>query len=475
MQDLVDGVNITELFSKRVTLDGNQTIQGKIILASDSNVIEETRVRQLINGMNITKLKSEALYLHGNQSITGIHHYFTTNIGGSVNLGGTINDIDLSKEAVTLNGNDTVYNKTFMEDVVLLGNLNIDGLIDSVNITRLREEVVYLFGVQVINAKKTFSGNLYLEENLKVDGLVDGVNVTELNLTALRKDFDQTITGSFVFLDDVNFTKPVKLAGFVNGINLTRFHKNVVTKSTAQTIIGKKTFHKITVYGDVSANNVKTKGTINDVDLSKLKRMAVLVNGQHRVNGVKTFKRVKFDDSIFVKGTVNGLNIPRDVVLLSTNQTIKGVKKFEEDLVVLADIDAEPNVTIDNVDVSELALNAVYLNQSQTIRSRVRFSNVTANSDVVIDGLVNDLNISRHNLLLRKGKQTVTGVKTFSTLNVKGNLSLEGTIDGVDVNLLNTTSVFVNRNNVINATKEISGDLVIKGKVSLLFHYSQIF
>ena len=464
----VDNVNITDLANNAVTLDGNQTISSHMSFKSNLTLAGNLQVNGFINKVNITRLTKDALYKSGNQVVTGAFKFKNVSIKGDMKISGKANGIDLSEEAVTLTGNETILSKTFTDGIQMKENLDLDGLINGVNLTKLDQDSVRLHGLQVIQAKKTFTSDVFIDGNMQVYGLIDGVNVTELNRSVLTKGTDQVINGSYIFKNNVTFLNSTKLSGRINGINLKEFSKNVVTTNTPQTIFGDKAFNDVSVGGLLAASNVNISGKINGVDVSELDQRAVKVSGSSKILGVKTFlQNATFENDMIVDKSINGILIPDDIIRLSTNQTILGMKAFQQDMVINGDLDVEDGLKVDGVDVSQLSKDAVYLNGSQVITGPVHFKEVVV-SEMIVDGLINGVNVSRESLLLKSGNQTVTGRKTVRNLFVNGDLTVDDKIAGVDVIELNSSSVFVNRENIITGKKEILGNFLIKGK-----HFSE--
>lgn len=66
---------------------------------------------------------------------------------------------------------------------------------------------------------------------------------------------------------------------------------------------------------------------------------------------------------LIVNGTVDGLNIPEDVVIIGQNNTIFGQKIFKN-LSIWEDLDIAEDKTVQTVDVSKWADNAVYVSDN---------------------------------------------------------------------------------------------------------------
>ena len=471
VKGLVDGVNLTEFSQNVVTLTDNQTINGRISFVSDVIMAGNLKVDGLVSKVNISKLAEEAFYKNGRQTISGKVRLSYMTVLGEVKVDGKINDIDLSEEVVTLSGDEYMKEKLFIEDLKIGGNLFLTGLVDGVNLTNLNEDAVRLNGLQMINAKKIFIDDLSILDDLIVNGLVDGVNVVDLSRSILDRNKDQMINSSYKFESDVKFQKPSIMNGFLNHINITEFDNNVITLSTEQKVDGEKIFENITIDDALNVNNLNVTGKINGEDLAKLNSRIVKVFGTYNINGTKRFAdNVTFEKNLTVIGKVNGIRIPQDIVLLSQNQSIKGVKMFQGDILINGDLDATENVKVDGIDLSLLAGNAVYLNKTQIIFGPIDFKNhIKMSAGMVIDGLINDVNITKNNLMLRNGEQIASGQKKFKNVSINGNMEINGKINGIDLLELNKTSAFIDRHNVFTAEKAIIGNLIIKSKSNVRY------
>ena len=462
---LIDTVNITELSQNRVTIYGNQTIKGKISFISDLVMEGTLEVDGLVNNINISKLAKEALYKSGNQTVSGQFHFNDVDIVGNVELDGYFNGIDLSDDIVTLSGKQEMKGKVFKDDIRIRGNLLVKGLVDNVNLTRFNADCVRLNGLQIIDAKKIFIDNFSIIGNMTIDGFVDGVDVSDLSSSILDRNKNQLINGKYTFQSDVTFQNPSTIQGYLNDVNISEFSRNVVTLSTDQSIEGEKAFSIVTINDDLVLDNLKVSGKVNGKNLSELNEMIVRVSGTQKIYGIKNFaSNVTFAKDLAVRGLVNRLRIPQDIVLLSSNQTITGVKVFKEDMLIRGNLNVNEGAKVDGVDVSLLARNAVYLNTTQTILGRVEFKSILKLYDgMTVVGLINDVNLTKDNLMLRNGEQIVTGKKTFQHVYIYGDLKLNGKINGIDLLELNKSSVFTDRHNIITAEKEIIGNLLVKG------------
>lgn len=454
-------------FSKRViTLTGSETINGKMNFTSDAIMNGNMEVDGRINGINLTELAKNAFYKYGDQIVSGSVGFNRLVINGNVYLDGKVNSIDLSEETLTLTGNEEMNGKIFLNDLKIRGKLSVTGLVDNVNLTDLDIDAVRLQGLNIISAKKVFVDVLLVSGDMNVNGLVDNVDIVALNNSIMHRNQDQTINGSCQFQNDATFQTASTIDGYLNDLNISEFGRNVVTLNTDQAIDGEKHFGYLLVDDDLTVRTLYLTGAINGIDLSTLNDRIVKVKGMHIVDGIKRFQdNAKFEKDLKLLGKVNGLGFPQDIITSSRNQTINGVKVFQENIHINGDLVLLEGIKVDGVDVSLLAKNSVYDDKVQEISGSTEFKNIELNGGVTVKGLINGVNVTKSSLLLRNGEQSVSGSKQFMDILVKGNVDFNGKINNVDLQELNDTSVFIDRQNIITAEKEIVGNLIVKRMV----------
>ena len=466
---LVDGVNLTDLEQNAVTLSGNQTIQEELIFLSDLIVNGDMEIDGFLNKINISRFADEAFYKNGKQTVSGKLQFNDLHIVGNLELDGKVNGVDLSKDVVTLSGDDEIKGKLFEDDVKIYGSMFVRGLINNINLTAFDEDCVKLSGLQTIYAKKVFLSDLTILGNMTVEGHVEGIDVVHLSKSILHRNKDQILNGTFIFENNVTFEQPSNIEGYMNDVNISDFIKNVVTLSTDQTIEGDKTFTTVKVNSNLIADDLEVTGKVNGQNISDLNEKIVRVYGIYKIYGIKTFtKCATFAKDLEVSGKINGLSIPQDIALLSRNRSITGIKMFQDNIYIRGDLNVENGTTVDGIDVSSLATNAVYTNTTQMIYNSIEFKTIIElQGGILIDGLVNGVNIRKDNLLLRDREQTVTGKKIFKHVSLHGDLKLHGNLNGIHLLEMNKSSVFIDRDNVITAEKSIVGDLYLTRKFHL--------
>ena len=196
--------------------------------------------------------------------------------------------------------------------------------------------------------------------DVTVDGLVDGTNLTDLNNRAWSKTKEQILQGQYNITKNVTIVADVNVTGKINGISVD----SLMTTNTEQTILGLKSF----------ANNVSV---LNNVTL-------------------KNF-------------TLNSFDIPKDVVTTHSTQSITGVKKFKDDVVLQV---LESDGLIDGVNVTDFNTYKMTLTTTQEIPTNMTFnSGFMTTSDITVGGLVDGVNLTALNedLMMAGKTQVITG------------------------------------------------------------------
>jgi len=208
---------------------------------------------------------------------------------------------------------------------------------------------------------KRVNANTVQATTSTVSGLVDGTNLTELNERSLKKNKEQTISGQYTFKNVTKFFEDVHIEDSINNI---RFEE-VITTSTQQNITANLVFKdNVTITNNVQFNQF----TLNGIDV----------------------------DSIMTKGD---------------QQTVTGSKTYTSPIEF-------KNVHLDgllnSVDIAEYANSKVSLTKNEVVTGHIRFAEgFTVNSDVLVDGFVDGVNITAlfESLNADKSKdETVSGL-----------------------------------------------------------------
>lgn len=416
-------------------------------------------------GLNLTEFVDDTLKKTGDQVVSG--HYYVTNLtatNGNTNVISTVNGYDFSEEVVPLSANTTITgNKVFTEDVVM-ANVQ-SGLVNGLNLTRLNERVAYIDQNSTVTGFLTFAHALNVHNDILVEQLINNINLTEVIATTLYKDGDQS------FERPLHFTRAsfanLHNAQLLNNVNFSEFAKNVVYKCYGPNkpirsywSIGKAEFGGLTL-----VNNLLVDGLVNDVNISRLDNETVRAVGTYTIKGRKHVHGLLTVQNLTVS-RIDGFSFPSDFVRTTGgDDVIDGRKVFTSDVVINGDVELQ-NKTLNGVNLAELSENIVRLNESTTVHSGVKFIvNVNVYGNIQT-GLINGVNISGDEFLLRDGNQTVTASKIFSDIGVlyNGEVVSENNVNGFNLRKMRNESFVSGMENTLNGVVTVVGNVTIRGQ-----------
>ncbi|XP_072030159.1 uncharacterized protein [Amphiura filiformis] len=510
----IDGVDVAQLASDAMTLAGNQTIQGSVTIQSVATFNTDVQVTEFINDDDLSDIEQRALKLAENRQVTGKKTFNgPINIDGNLQVDGTVDGLDWPNDILTIRGNNTITGeKTFLGTVNVTSSISVTGTIDGLD---LSEQVVTLSGNHSISGVKNFSSGIRVDGDVIVDGTVDGVDVANLNASVVTLTTDQTIQGAVTFGDSANFQDNLSVDGLVNDVNITFLYLDAVfnDKGAVQEITAQKTFANevsvpsgfIDIVGLVNGNNMtqdfldkvtdqvvtgqKTfsdglsvnanltiSGLIHDINLTQLYQEAVLTWRDTEISGLKTFMSdVKIEGSLLMADsvTINGFDISEDFMMTNRQQTVTGLKYFdnmkvEEDLSVY-------NLTISDAlngrNFTDFVANRITLTTDEVIiGSWVISNNSYVNGNTTVTGTVNDLHLAElaDNVVYKSEAQTITGIKTFTgTVSVLGNVICDALVDGMNISDINTRAMFIDENQDISGQKTFLENVIVTGDVDV--------
>lgn len=173
-------------------------------------------------------------------------------------------------------------------------------------------------------------------------------------------------------------------------------------------------------------------GTVNGL---KIPDDLVLTDTSKTITGTKEFVGQVTTENVNVLGKIDGLRIPEDIVTLSKDEGIDSTLYFADGIVAEKDIIVEG--LVDGVDVSEIAKQALTLNESHAFENAAFSGPVTITGDLNVRGLVNkvDLNKLLRDIVFRDEK-TIEILSEKSLKQVKANkIILERAINGFNIDV----------------------------------------
>ncbi|PIK56456.1 hypothetical protein BSL78_06619 [Apostichopus japonicus] len=380
---------------------------------------------------------------------------------------GLIDVEGIGANALSLDGDQTIDSHVvFRENVTVHGNVTVD---EKINDLAVPDDLLLTFSDQVVEGLITFDSNVTFQSNAWVKGKVNNLNLTSDVVTTSEPS---SIGGFKTFNSDVKLEDETRVhdSKTVDQVDLSEFKTMVVLLDELNYIHGNLTFLNETVIeGDVNLANEK----INNVNVTLLAEQAVVQLTTQTITDQIVSTPIMVDNltcdaSIEVDGTVNGLDISEDVLLISTNQTISGRVNFTQTVTMdESNILFPSGVKIDSVDVSELDLSTVKLTGPQTFAGKITFAEtVKVSDDIVVDGLIDGINVSALNdVALSKSKSQVIP----DDLSIAGNIAINSAliVNGTMDNLTTADFIPVDGDTTISGHKSFNNDMTVKGDVTL--------
>ncbi|XP_033098518.1 uncharacterized protein LOC117102365 [Anneissia japonica] len=450
---LINGIDLDE-FSRSVMLQGaDQVITAPTIrFAEDVTIDNDLNVTGLVNNLDIEYLDSVAIRITDGVIPVEMHfeHLHVESCG--INVTGLVDGIDLSEEAILIDKPGQVISgqKTFENTVTVGGDIDID-VINSINLTELLRTTVLYDSDQVITATKHIIGDMFVDGNMTVDGFFNSYKIDYLNEHLLQRDEELIVFTANVTVETLEVYNDVKtLSSLFCGQNLTDIRQSYLSKTLPQTVSASIHFADLEVNDDqfldndiLVANSEEVIGHyVNDIDLSFMSSLTEEGETIQAVNGSVTFLKGFATGNITVLGTINGISLPNDAMLVAGNNVVTGEKTFVDFVIINGDLIMAENATIAGTDISAWAETVVYANQPLMQTVPLNFNDdLVFNDDLSVMGLINGVFLDSSTILLTTLDQTITGSMTFTNISFE-DIWLGGLLNGLDVDELYNNTLY---------------------------------
>ena len=246
--------------------------------------------------------------------------------------------------------------------------------------------------------------------------------------------------------------------------------KNVWSITSPSNITNNISFENFTTTDGLLIKNNLNVSRINIIDIDQLFSKLVNLKESTVISGDKKFKGQQIINEMDIQGKLNHLDFNKDIFIDGDNQTITGIKTFNNSIIIQGNLATNK---IMDIDLSE---SAVFINQPATLTASKTFSApVTANTTNITT--VNDLDLT--NLFtdcFRKSiPQEVTGNKIFTSITSNENVVIDKHINGIDLEELNDRMSSKHQNrNVAYGNKIFNSNVTIKGFLQCQQNVNQI-
>ncbi|XP_071848046.1 uncharacterized protein [Apostichopus japonicus] len=491
----IDSVSVEEMDQNILKVTGGQNITGSYTFTNDLDMQGNLSVEGTVNGLNlpgdILLVDSSELFVIGGpisftQNLNVSNMTARVSIDGiSTNTGGAV--LDLLSVSPMDNSDQVVTGSiTFRDDLVLEKDTACDGDVDGVDLSELAQDAVGKDEDARVTGFKTFMGSLHFQQDIMLEGLISGVNLTSLDAGVLKLDDTIWSPNAKLIFSAPNAVFAANLETYNQHSFDSISFRDLSLHGQNETINGVKTFQAIH-----SNSKVDVMENVNGVSVTRLCLNAVYLNDNYGIKDIVgdiTFeKNLRIEGSLILNGTLEGLYL-QDLVTLHGRQDIYSStgfysKVYVEELMAASDVNvtqevnrenvveiyydtllsvADQNITghktfmqavviddnlqvngsVNDVDISDLADDAVYDTGNHTILEEKVFTSTFWVDKMKIGGFVNGANFSEFvdDIVLQNEPQTITGNLSFlKTLNLNSSLDVEGTINGLSLTEFNSS------------------------------------
>ncbi|XP_042865449.1 uncharacterized protein LOC122249022 isoform X2 [Penaeus japonicus] len=353
----------------------------------------------------------------------------------------------------------------FQAPVTVHSNVNfLEGItINGVDVSALKENVVFLEGDQIITAPMNFS-NLTIEYDLRVGGKLNGWNVSS---DLMRLDRSYPHIGSLTFTDKTTATL-VKM--MKSNLTVRRLNRMVIEDAVVDIVLRKEnaTINGSLLFkGGVWTKCIEVKDSIDGIDMEDLVRHSlkkVSEKPQSLTGLIRVNEGVSFMSSLELR-LVNSKNWTKHlmkVVPRNYSGIITGKKKFHKPVSILGDFNP---AIINYINMSRLVSRILTSSTEQTIHSKY-FINGDINTKDVTAPRIDGVDV-KSLLLVDEGGYVPHHVLFKTDVIFLNNVtSTTGILDGCNILKLNRSAIYLEEDRVIEVHGPVTiNRLLVKGDV----------
>ncbi|GFR03499.1 uncharacterized protein TNCT_476601 [Trichonephila clavata] len=212
----INSITIDSLIEDAVRQNESQVIKGiksfHEKLTANSTSIEKLNVT-ILNKINFPLLYTKHLNKKENQNISLT---FTNITADKILIEGTVNGIKLPEDVVLTYTEEKIYSPTIINRIIMLPNIDVTGLIDSVNMSQLLDNKVSLRNPVNISSTLTFLKNFEVKGNLK---LINSVNEINLSKVVKTKSQVQPVIEGNKILSELSLHSDLNALNFIGNLS----------------------------------------------------------------------------------------------------------------------------------------------------------------------------------------------------------------------------------------------------------------
>ncbi|KAK3919351.1 Thrombospondin-type laminin G domain and EAR repeat-containing protein [Frankliniella fusca] len=428
--------------------DGDQTLYGPQHV--HGNVVAHAGVQAgSINTLDITRFAETVARIDDPELALGSVVFENGLVARGPVTAGSVDGVDLS-DALLARGAfaQEVRGRMVLAGGLETGSLSVVGNLAGENFKQLCEffdpPTTSLNTPQML----TVEGNLHLDEEPVLKD-INGLNLNKLLLNTWLRDRPAGIEGELSF-GDVQFTNDVSVEDRIDGVNLDAIAARYLSLTRGGAITTKlNVLGGLLVQGNLVANDYEgiiVDGKVGDVKLSDFATKVLLDGPDQDVIAHMDFGVVSVAGDLKLDGTVNGMNLSRDVVqnlelpwalqhnVITERKTVRNLH--------VSEFAVGDESRVQGVDLNKWRARAVRTTGDYTVDGAKTLYSPNVVGDMTVDGLVGGMRVDAQSLLLRHSDQVVRGAKTLRPALLPGlglrvtDLSVGGRVNDVDMRAL---------------------------------------
>lgn len=442
----ITGRNMNE-FLPNPTLLTAETIKSNLNFQTILEIHGDLIIEDDFNGTTFEKMLENIVYK--DEDLTTIHaaKEFPNGltVRGNLSIASkSINTIPLYK--FIRKDSKQLLNIKEIEGNISIENLQLTGLVDGVNITKLDQDSVKISGDQYISSVLNFTSDIKapILEAQTLNGK------TDKDFLFLTSDLSH-LKFQNMFVDNLKVDQDVEVD--LENFNLKEYNSRRMSSSEEQAVTGRAVIKKVETgrIQAVTCNGVPF-GEMVDLEEYSTKIVDKLLSGQLKIRNFEVLGNL----------TTEGINGLRVEDLLGGCQNFNALKDKES--LVVEDYVTFEKLTVDlinNITFDEFANNVIYKNETNvTITGPKIFENGFHVNKFIETYTLNDVPLS--NLMTKFGSQDIRcPLVVHGDLVVDSQSEIEGKLNGFSLNELKDFFYFDEEH------CEIKGDVSFDGEASI--------
>ncbi|XP_019621257.1 PREDICTED: uncharacterized protein LOC109467656 [Branchiostoma belcheri] len=468
-------------------------LAGSCVITTTVDVQGDVSITGTIDQVDICQLGETVMRVDSSQIISADWTVLSdVTFTKDLTVAGTINNVFLPGDVARWEGDHIMTGDVFLNNRVVItstGVLVLGGTADGI----LLSNILTVESDQEINGQIMFQTNIVLRNSSIVSGLINGIELPWFAADILWKSVENLmtdlqsgvmiITGVKTFADFLVCQPPCSVDGFVDGVDVTHLYHNTVgphqpdnvpenvllvsqSYMSAHLSSDSRSFWTDFTFADVPANlksnlyflgnvsisdHLSVEGLVNGADVNAILTDALVTTGPQVVVGSKVFVDGVTLTELHVDGTVDGLNLPDDVMTIQATQYSSGVQTFQDE-VHLSKL-AAGQLTVHELsdwNLTDLMMNTLFTHAHQSVLGKKTFAgSLDIVADLMVVGEVDEVmqlqNVTS-DAVKKDGSVTVATKQVFMEVSI-WNISVTGLLSGVDMSYLSPGRVMVQHMN----------------------------